>query len=100
MGKVAEDYSCMTIITDDNPRHEDGNEIVGDILKGFKAPQRVTVIRNRAEAIAYAIDYAPPDALIVIAGKGHEKYQEKNGIRTVFNDVDRARYELLKRKEK
>ncbi len=100
MGKVAEDYSCMTIITDDNPRHEDGNEIVGDILKGFKAPQRVTVIRNRAEAIAYAIDYAPSGALIVIAGKGHEKYQEKNGIRTVFNDVDRARYELLKRKEK
>ena len=100
MGKVAEDYSCMTIITDDNPRYEDGNEIIEGILKGFKAPQRVKIIRNRMEAIAYAVDSAPPNALIFIAGKGHEKYQEKNGIRTAFNDVDRARHELLKRKEK
>lgn len=100
MGKVAEDYSCMTIITDDNPRYEDGSKIIEDILKGFKAPQKVKIIRNRAEAIAYAIDSAPANALIFVAGKGHEKYQEKNGMKTVFDDVDSATHELLKRKEK
>ena len=100
MGRIVEDYSCTAVVTDDNPRAEDGDKIIKDILKGFKDPQNVKIIRDRAKAISYAINSAKPKALILIAGKGHENYQEKNGIRTMFNDVDCARHELLKRKEK
>jgi len=76
MGEIATRLADFTIITWDNPRTEEPGRIIEDILKGVSAPKsRYTVIENRREAIAYALDTAQKDDLIVLAGKGHETYQ-------------------------
>jgi len=76
MGEIATRLADFTIITSDNPRTEEPGKIIEDILKGVNAPKsRYVVIENRREAIAYALDNAQKDDLIVLAGKGHETYQ-------------------------
>ena len=80
----------MVIVTDDNPRSEDGDAIVADILAGLAAPQAVTVERDRAAAIALAIGQAGPDDIVLVAGKGHEPYQEVAGVRHRFDDRQQA----------
>jgi UDP-N-acetylmuramoyl-L-alanyl-D-glutamate--2,6-diaminopimelate ligase len=79
------------IVTDDNPRGEDGDAIVADILAGFARPDSVTVQRDRAQAIARAIEEAGADDIVLIAGKGHEPYQEVAGVRHPFDDTAVAR---------
>jgi UDP-N-acetylmuramoyl-L-alanyl-D-glutamate--2,6-diaminopimelate ligase len=98
MGEVAERYADSVILTDDNPRTEDGDAIIDQIRSGFIQPGIVTKIRNRAEAIATVIDAAKPGAVILIAGKGHEDYQEINGQRQPFSDLEHARAALVKRR--
>ena len=71
-------------MTDDNPRHESGDAIVADIVAGMKVPP--TVIRDRAEAIAYALHSAAANDVVLIAGKGHEDYQEIAGVRRPYSD--------------
>lgn len=95
MGQVAATLSDRLIITSDNPRSEDPAEIAADILAGADAVEMrravVTTILDRAEAIARAIAEAPAGAIILIAGKGHETYQEfANRERIHFDDREHA----------
>jgi UDP-N-acetylmuramoyl-L-alanyl-D-glutamate--2,6-diaminopimelate ligase len=94
MAQIAETEADLVIVTDDNPRGEDGDAIVADILAGFAEPQAVTVERDRAAAIARAIGQAGRDDIVLVAGKGHEPYQEVAGTRHPFDDTDMARRAL------
>ncbi len=85
MGAAAEKWADKVFVTDDNPRSENPEQIVDDILKGCHSG-KVTVIHDRRLAIRTAIDNAQRLDCIVIAGKGHERYQEIGGIRTPFSD--------------
>jgi UDP-N-acetylmuramoyl-L-alanyl-D-glutamate--2,6-diaminopimelate ligase len=97
MAQIAEAEADLVIVTDDNPRGEDGDVIVADILAGFGAPGAVTVERDRARAIARAIGLAGPDDIVLVAGKGHEPYQEVAGVRLPFDDTEVAQRALVAR---
>lgn len=85
MRASAETWADHVIVTDDNPRYENGQDIVNDILAGSSSA-KIEIIRNREQAIYKAIKTAAPHDCIVIAGKGHEQYQEIEGVRTPFSD--------------
>lgn len=85
MGRIAETWADRIIITDDNPRNEVANEIIEQILVGCQT-DKITVINDRAAAITTAIRQANKGDCVVIAGKGHEDYQEISGVRWPFND--------------
>lgn len=86
MAAIAERLADQVIVTDDNPRGEDGDAIVADILAGLSDLDRVTVQRSRARAIGLAVKRAGAGDIILVAGKGHEPYQEVNGVRHDFDD--------------
>ncbi|WP_411832974.1 UDP-N-acetylmuramoyl-L-alanyl-D-glutamate--2,6-diaminopimelate ligase [Pseudoxanthomonas mexicana] len=94
MGAIAQAGADVVIVTDDNPRGEDGDRIVADVLAGFTDPDSVTVLRDRAAAIGHAIAQAGADDIVLIAGKGHEPYQEIKGVRHPFDDTQAARQVL------
>jgi UDP-N-acetylmuramoyl-L-alanyl-D-glutamate--2,6-diaminopimelate ligase len=76
MGKIAAEMSDFCIVTSDNPRTEDPQAIISDILAGMKGAKcEYVVIPNRKEAIAFALTHGQKDDVIVLAGKGHETYQ-------------------------
>jgi UDP-N-acetylmuramoyl-L-alanyl-D-glutamate--2,6-diaminopimelate ligase len=75
MGAIVETLSDLAIITSDNPRNEDPEEIIRNILTGLKNPGQALVIVDREEAIQRAIQLATPQDIVLIAGKGHETYQ-------------------------
>lgn len=76
MGKVAGQYANFVVVTSDNPRSEDPNAIIEEIVSGVKETKTpYVVIENRVEAINYVIKNAKPNDIIVLAGKGHETYQ-------------------------
>ncbi|WAK04130.1 UDP-N-acetylmuramoyl-L-alanyl-D-glutamate--2,6-diaminopimelate ligase [Methylobacter sp. YRD-M1] len=85
MGACAERWADHVIVTDDNPRFENGLDIVNDILTGCSLG-KVEVIQNREQAIQKAVARAGANDCIVIAGKGHEQYQEINGVKIPFSD--------------
>jgi UDP-N-acetylmuramoyl-L-alanyl-D-glutamate--2,6-diaminopimelate ligase len=85
MGKIAEHWADHVIVTDDNPRFENGLDIVNEILTGCSS-DKVEVIQNREQAIQQVISRAAENDCIVIAGKGHEQYQEINGVQMPFSD--------------
>jgi UDP-N-acetylmuramoyl-L-alanyl-D-glutamate--2,6-diaminopimelate ligase len=85
MGQIACYQADKIIITNDNPRHESSDAIIGDILLGCDA-NKVTVINDRKQAITMAIMQASQDDCILIAGKGHEDYQEIEGVKYPFSD--------------
>ena len=91
MAAIAERLADRVVVTDDNPRREDGDAIVAGILAGFADPSRVVVQRDRARAIAQAIAEAGADDVVLVAGKGHEPYQEIDGVRHPFDDTEVAR---------
>ena len=97
MAEAAERNADVVIVTDDNPRRENGDDIVADILGGFVQAGRVIVQRDRAVAIARAVAEAGPLDIVLVAGKGHEPYQEINGVQHPFDDTDVARRALLAR---
>lgn len=79
MGRIGVSCSDLAVITSDNPRTEDPNKIIADILVGVKGTKTpYVVIENRREAIRWALDHGKKDDIIVLAGKGHETYQEIN----------------------
>ena len=81
MGSVATRFADMTVVTSDNPRSEDPSEIIKDILKGIDKEKRYTVIENRSDAIRYSIKEARSGDVVILAGKGHEKYEiDKDGV--------------------
>lgn len=82
MGEVSGKLADMTIITSDNPRFEEPDSIIADIVTGMKKTDGAYLaIPDRKEAIAYAIDHGQPGDIIVLAGKGHEDYQEIKGVK-------------------
>lgn len=82
MGEVSGRMADLTIITSDNPRTEEPQAIIDDIKTGIgKTEGKYVEICDRKEAIAYAIDHGEPGDIIVLAGKGHEDYQEINGVK-------------------
>lgn len=90
MADVACRYSDRVIITSDNPRTEEPESIIGDILKGVPAgkKQAVLSIENRREAIKTAVALAQPGDIILVAGKGHETYQDIQGVKHHFDDKE------------
>lgn len=88
MGEFAAKMADKIIITNDNPRHESEKQIIMDILKGISSQHRDQVIveEDRKKAIAYAIEHALEHDVVLIAGKGHETYQQIGDHRTFFSD--------------
>ena len=92
MGKIASEMSDQVIFTSDNPRFEDPHDILDEIEKGVE-PQnarKVLTIENRRQAIKTAIKMANPNDIILIAGKGHETYQDIKGVKHHFGDLEEA----------
>ncbi|TAN08403.1 MAG: UDP-N-acetylmuramoyl-L-alanyl-D-glutamate--2,6-diaminopimelate ligase [Rhodanobacteraceae bacterium] len=94
MGAIAERRADAVIVTDDNPRGEDGDAIVAQIVAGMRAPEQARVERDRARAIGQAIATARAGDVVLIAGKGHETYQESHGVKRPFDDLKVARAAL------
>jgi len=90
MGRIASELADQLVITSDNPRSESPQAIIADILAGVRPDARVHVEADRAAAIRWAIDQAAADDLVLIAGKGHENYQEIKGVREPFDDCQQA----------
>ena len=88
MARIASEMSDKVILTSDNPRSEDPVEIIHQMEAGIPiSEKRKTVsITDRKEAIKTAVSFAQPGDVILVAGKGHEKYQEINGVRSPFDD--------------
>ncbi|HEA50863.1 UDP-N-acetylmuramoyl-L-alanyl-D-glutamate--2,6-diaminopimelate ligase [Marinobacter antarcticus] len=91
MAGEAEKSANVVVVTDDNPRTESPDIIVQDILSGFSSSDVATVIHDRAKAIRFALDMATPEDLVLIAGKGHESWQEIEGQKLPFSDADQVR---------
>ena len=91
MANIAEQLADRVIATDDNPRTEDNQKIMADILKGFENVDVVQVIHDREQAIKTAILQAKPQDVILIAGKGHEDYQIIGTTKHHFSDQEVAR---------
>ena len=86
MGKIAEDFSDRVVITTDNPRNESPASIINDILAGITNHNKVKVEEDRRKAIQIALQEAKKGDTILVAGKGHEDYQEIKGIKYPFDD--------------
>ena len=92
MAHVAGRLADFTIITSDNPRYEEPEAILDDIEKGMRETEgRYIKIVDRKEAIAYAIHHGQPGDVIVLAGKGHEDYQEIRGVKYHMDERDLIR---------
>lgn len=96
MGALATELSDMVFITSDNPRGEEPEEIINEILTGI-AKDNYRVLPDRAEAIYEAVGMAGASDAVLIAGKGHEEYQEIRGLRHPFSDRQTAREAIRKR---
>ncbi len=86
MGTVASELADIVIVTTDNPRHEQPDHIIADILQGIPGGH-AEVVPDRREAIRHAASLARSGDTVLIAGKGHETYQESDGRVIPFDDV-------------
>ncbi|ARU95152.1 UDP-N-acetylmuramoyl-L-alanyl-D-glutamate--2,6-diaminopimelate ligase [Tatumella citrea] len=86
MGAIAEQLADQVIVTDDNPRSEDAQAIVNDILSGLLDPGRALVVPGRARAVTHALMQAGPQDIVLVAGKGHEDYQIIGQRRLDYSD--------------
>ena len=102
MAEAAAMASEYVILTTDNPRNEDPKDIINDMLpglKGVKTPHEVVI--DRAKAIKTALDMAKKGDTVLIMGKGHETYQEVNGVRSHFDDREEVlKYYVVKQGKK
>jgi UDP-N-acetylmuramoyl-L-alanyl-D-glutamate--2,6-diaminopimelate ligase len=101
MARIASAMSDQTILTSDNPRTENPLSILEEMEAGIPAEkimQNIT-LSDRKEAIKLAISLAQPNDILLIAGKGHEKYQEINGVKQPFDDLEIAKELILKMKK-
>jgi UDP-N-acetylmuramoyl-L-alanyl-D-glutamate--2,6-diaminopimelate ligase len=96
MGAIAERLADHVVLTSDNPRSENPQAIIDGILGGMKSPPAVEP--DRGQAIADAVADADPRDVILLAGKGHEPYQEIAGVRHPFSDIDVAKSALATRR--
>jgi UDP-N-acetylmuramoyl-L-alanyl-D-glutamate--2,6-diaminopimelate ligase len=93
MGLVAEKYADYCIITSDNPRSEDPQRIIAEVASGMTANDHEVIV-SRAAAIERAIGMAQQCDTVLVAGKGHEDYQEVNGVKYPFSDAEVAQQAL------
>jgi UDP-N-acetylmuramoyl-L-alanyl-D-glutamate--2,6-diaminopimelate ligase len=98
MGQIVAKLADLTVVTSDNPRTEDPQRILNDILQGIPDTVKPLVIADRATAIATAISQAQPGDGVLIAGKGHEDYQILGTEKIHFDDRQQARAALAKRR--
>src|SRR5216110_3937889 len=96
MARVADELADHAIITSDNPRKENPDAIINEVEKGFRSTHYEKIV-ERAEAIRHAVAMAQPRDLVLIAGKGHEKYQEFADHTIPFDDIQVARREWYDR---
>lgn len=97
MARISETLADRITVTSDNPRNEDPEAIIDDIMEGFETPDAVARITDRRKAIEEAMGQADEKTIILIAGKGHETYQEIGGERYDFDDRKIAREALENR---
>ncbi|KWF74237.1 UDP-N-acetylmuramoylalanyl-D-glutamate--2,6-diaminopimelate ligase [Burkholderia multivorans] len=97
MGAIAERLADDVVVTSDNPRSEDPQAIIDQIVAGMTAPDRARRIEDRASAILQAVRGAAREDVVVLAGKGHEATQEIMGKKRAFSDQDHARLALAAR---
>jgi len=93
MGAIAARLAQRVVVTSDNPRHEAPQAILAQIAAGIES-RPADVIEDRRAAIAFALQAAAHEDVVVIAGKGHEDYQEIAGVKQPFSDLDEARRAL------
>ena len=88
MGKIAAQKSDRVIITSDNPRSEDPDKIISEVLEGIpqELKNKVVAISDRSQAIKTAVMIAKGSDVVLVAGKGHEKYQDIKGEKLPFED--------------
>ena len=86
MGRIAVGYADHVVITSDNPRSEDPKKIIEDIISGIPESDNYTVKSDRKDAIKYALSIAKKDDAVILAGKGHEPYQEIKGVKYPFDE--------------
>jgi len=91
MGAVSAKFADRTIVTSDNPRSEKPEDIISEIVKGIPSSANFAAVPDRGEAIRQAIGEAQPGDIVLIAGKGHEDYQEINGVQHHFDDREEVR---------
>jgi len=99
MAKVAEKYADRIIVTTDNPRHEDPQAIIDEVMAGFSSKDHVEAILDRRQAIDIAISNAQPGDVVLLAGKGHETSQIVGDVHIAFDDRRVAREFLAAREE-
>ena len=99
MAAISAEGSTRVILTSDNPRTEDPEKILDDMEKGVSAELKRKTLRiaDRREAIKTAVMLAGPGDVILIAGKGHENYQEINGVKHHFDDREELSKALLQK---
>jgi UDP-N-acetylmuramoyl-L-alanyl-D-glutamate--2,6-diaminopimelate ligase len=90
MARIAIENSTQVIFTSDNPRFEDPVDILNDMMEGLTSKERACAlsIPDRREAIKTAIRLAPEKSIVLVAGKGHEDYQEVKGVKHHFDDKE------------
>lgn len=88
MARIAEQFSQKVFLTSDNPRNEDPTEILNQMQTGIQKPEIVSTIIDREKAILSAIGYSEAGDCVLVAGKGHESYQEINGLKHPFDDAE------------
>ncbi|RYV03890.1 UDP-N-acetylmuramoyl-L-alanyl-D-glutamate--2,6-diaminopimelate ligase [Shewanella sp. OPT22] len=86
MAAAAESYADNVVLTSDNPRREKPESIIEDVLTGFNEPERITVCVDRVEAIKNSVKQAKQGDIILVAGKGHETYQEIDGVKHDYDE--------------
>lgn len=96
MGKIASELSDVVIVTSDNPRNENPDKIINDILSGIENKSKIIVEPDRKKAIMKGFEIASKGDVVLVAGKGHENYQEIKGEKKHFDDSEII-YELIKK---
>lgn len=99
MAAAAEAWADRVVLTSDNPRSEDPHHIIAQMVQGLLHPARAVLEPDRAAAIDWVVRQAEPRDVVLLAGKGHEQYQEIAGVRHPFCDVQQARAALRRRRE-
>jgi UDP-N-acetylmuramoyl-L-alanyl-D-glutamate--2,6-diaminopimelate ligase len=97
MAAAAERGADRVVLTTDNPRDEEPAAILAQIAAGLLRPQAAVVIEDRAAAIAHALGAAAAPDVVLVAGKGHEDYQEVAGVRLPYSDVETVQRWLQER---
>jgi UDP-N-acetylmuramyl-tripeptide synthetase len=98
MAAAAEQYAQHVVLTSDNPRSEHPQTILNQMLTGLHNAAKAIVIADRAQAIAQTVQHAHAHDVVLVAGKGHEDYQEISGVKYPFSDVQHARDALTQRR--